>query len=100
MENEVRTQFLVNEILIVLKEILKVLLTLVVEKVAPALVFRDDNYVKQIFNISDSTLRRMKAKGILIGAEIMGRDYYTDAYLMQVYEENFQIARRKLKKSA
>ncbi|WP_207424323.1 hypothetical protein [Desertivirga brevis] len=48
---------------------------------------KDDNYVKTLLGISDTTLWRMKQSGILLGSKIGGRDYYSHEYLMQVYED-------------
>lgn len=95
MQDEIRTQYLLNEMLRELKEINKNIEAFFKPKTVPSLVLRDDNYVKEILNISDTTLWRMKNSGILEGSDLGGRTYYTDDYLLGVLEKYRNAPGRK-----
>jgi hypothetical protein len=87
MLNEIKIQSLMAEQLQVLKEIRRFFEDFFKPKKGYKEDLKDDNYVKELLGISDTTLWRMKHSGILIGSKIGGRDYYTHEYLMQVYED-------------
>ncbi|WP_207531797.1 helix-turn-helix domain-containing protein [Desertivirga arenae] len=87
MLNEIKIHSLLVEQLQVLKDIRKFFEDFFKPKRSSQESLKDDGYVKEFLGISETTLWRMKRRGILVGSKLGGRDYYTKEYLLQVLED-------------